>query len=127
MMKKFRILWMLGILVMLLSGCVPAPPQNAAEEIRQHHWIPQTAEGVLYFEGHTLQMDVRQDGQAIHLAGEYFVDGDTLTVLSDDYGVVVLQYTLVNNELRLTYFDKQAIFVKQEGLTETSREDSCAK
>lgn len=72
-------------------------------------------------------MDVRQDGQAIHLAGEYFVDGDTLTVLSDDYGVVVLQYTLVNNELRLTYFDKQAIFVKQEGLTETSREDSCAK
>lgn len=106
--------------MVFLSGCTTAPPQNAAEELCRYQWIPKTAEGSLTFSEDTLSLSVQQGDNSVKLSGVYFADDDTLTVLSEDYGTVVMQYALVADQLRLTYFDKEAVFVKEGGFTDTN-------
>ena len=110
--------WLMALTFLVLSGCTTAaPPQNAAEELCRYEWIPKTAEGRLTFSGGSLQLSVQQGENRIALNGVCFTDEDTLTVLSEQYGTVVMQYELAADQLHLTYFDKQATFVKGNSFT----------
>ena len=116
--KAALAVWLLWLWIVMLSGCTAAPPQSAGEEIVRYHWIPETAEGGLDFAEHQLYLSVRQGSNQVNLKGEYFMVADTLTVLSEDYGTVVMTYELVNHQLKLTYFGQEAVFVKADNFTD---------
>ena len=96
-----------------LTGCQTARPATPTEELCAHIWITEKGEGALTFEEDRLTLRVRQGENAVLLQGEYLADDHTLTILSGDYGNVVMEYTLCEDRLTLRWYDKDAVFVKK--------------
>ena len=103
-----------------LQGCAAAPPQTAAEEIKLFEWV-RTEEkgganeqlGYLVFTENGISLTSVQGENRLDLTGECVIEESTVTVISENYGTVVMGYTLSSDKLTLSYSGKGATFVKR--------------
>ena len=100
------------------ASCAKAPPVSPADEIRLHSWYLPSQQARLFFEGSEMLLVSDGDAPATYIKGRCFTDDDTLTVLSETAGTVILTYRLINDRLELTYSGRTAEFVKDDDFIE---------
>ena len=100
------------------SSCAQAPPVSPADEIRLHSWYLPSQQARLSFDGGELLLVSDGEAHVTYIKGKCFTDDDTLTVLSETAGTVVLTYKLINDRLELTYSGRTAEFVKDDNFIE---------
>lgn len=118
-MKKIFFACVTALLVFFCQGCTAAPPDCPAVEIVRYKWRPTddsgnkaASRGELVFCDDEILLAAKVSDTEVRLRGEYLIDDDTITVMSEQYGTVCMGYDLSSEYLTLTYFGKSARFVK---------------
>lgn len=118
-MKKITITCLLLFLSVTGAGCIAAPPDSPAEEVVRYKWRPSdevnsAVRGELLFNDDEILFAARLSDTEVRLRGEYLIDDNTITVMSEQYGTVCMDYELSSEYLTLTYYGKSARFVKDK-------------
>ena len=108
------------ILVGFSVACVSAPPRFPGEEIRLYEWVgldekgaKNEALGHLSFSDNSLTPTAQRGQCSLCLEGECIIDDQKITVLSEEFGTVVMGYELSSEKLTLFYSEKSAVLVKK--------------
>ncbi len=115
---KGKILYgiILALSVMSVTGCITAPPECPAQELVRHKWFPENKTGMergeLLFCDDEMLLSAKMSGTEVRLRGEYLIDDKTITVMSEQYGTVCMDYDLSSEYLTLSYYGRSAKFVK---------------
>lgn len=117
----YNAIYLLSLCIcLLMAGCVNAPPLDASEEIKRYEWVRTDENGAknetsghLAFSGSSLSLTSSYGESRLDLNGECIVENDTITVITDDFGSVVMEYELSSEKLTLKYAGKTAKFVKK--------------
>lgn len=116
---KSKILYSIILVLSVASagGCITAPPRDPAQEIVMHKWSPEGKEGEtrgeLLFCDDEMLFSAKMSDTEVRLRGEYLIDDKTITVMSEQYGTVCMDYELSSEYLTLSYYGRSAKFVKK--------------
>ncbi len=113
MKKRFAVIILCTVMLLVTASCTNAPPQNAREELLRHDWqiIDQTGkvQGTVCFREGTIHLEAGN----LHLSEEYLINDSAITFYSQTYGAVSLSYVLSGNTMQLTYFGKTVTLKKK--------------
>ena len=106
-----------GLFVVLICpGCVPAPPRNAADELKLNEWELSSASGSysgrLTFSDTQVELLVSDKSNKIPIKGEYFTNGDRIVFVTNSYGILCFSFHIEKDSLILDYSGKSVVFVK---------------
>ena len=98
---------------LILSSCRNAPPLSAKDEIARYQWtitdISGNSHGCVSF--HNGKIKVSDD--IIDFTDNCMIDEKTITIDSQKYGTVILNYTMSGNTLELEYLGKKIVLKKK--------------
>ncbi len=117
--KKVIMILCVCLTIILLSSCRTCPPSDVSEEIASYIWISKNEQGEcrLALDGKKLQLQcVSADKKEMILNGKYFADENTITVEGEDFGTVVMKYSLKNEKLTIDMYNMSIIFTKENAL-----------
>ena len=103
--------------IIFTTACTASPPTTAAEEILRHDWHMLDSEGEEYatltFDNDRFILEAEIYDSPLSLSGECFVDKETISVDTENFGTIIIRYKLSSDELTLTYFGKSVVFLKK--------------
>lgn len=106
--------------LIVLYGCTGAPPRSAEEEIKLFEWVRTDEKdardeqlGHIVFSENGVSLTSVQGDNRLDLTGECIIEESTITVITENFGTVVMGYELNSDRLTLSYFGKTATFVKK--------------
>lgn len=99
------------ILCLMLSGCTSAasPAMNSAEQLSRFDWYGKKGKSVSFSEG-SFAMKTNE----VSLSGRYSADNEELTLFTEESGVIVLPYNIIDDQLMLCYCGKELYFTKAD-------------
>ncbi len=117
-MKRLTILLYISI-SFLLFGCTPSPPQSSSDELISHTWIIADDAGnkngsLSFSEEHIIFNAQIGNDKDFNLNEECIITENKITVTSDNYGILIIEYKISGNTLILSYSDKQISLTKEK-------------
>ena len=105
--------------VMVLCACTAALPSDCRDELVSHKWAIydnfEEEKCTLCFDGEHMLINAKIDDDTIFkFDEEYIADTEKITVISENYGVLNINYKIEKDSLVLTYIDKQITFKKEK-------------
>lgn len=118
-----QIVLVLAILIMVFfCGCTHSPPKSASEEIVLYSWKLKgendnnntESTGYLNFDNDKINLTIKKGDKSELKMNEYYeIDNESIVIVSEKYGNIILKYRLKGNELELAFDDSYLYFVKQ--------------
>lgn len=119
-----RIIILLAILMLfMLYGCTPSPPETASEEIVRYSWKlkgesddnTKESNGYLNFENGKINLKIKKgDKSELELNEYYEINNESIVVNSEKYGNIIFKYKLNSGELELSFDNLGLYFVKSK-------------
>ncbi len=98
---------------LILSSCQNAPPLSAKDEIARYQWtitdISGNSHGCVSFRDGKIKIS----DDLIDFTDNCMIDEKNITIDSQKYGTVILNYTMSGNTLELEYLGKKIVLKKK--------------
>ena len=105
-----------AVFISVSEGCVPSPPESSGEEIVLNSWelvSEGKTRGSLDFTDGKIIMSADVSDGKLRISGDCYFSDKTITIDSEDCGVIAFDYELYRDKLRLTFGGKTAEFTKK--------------
>lgn len=117
-----QIVLVLAILItVFFCGCTNSPPKSAAEEIVLYSWKLKSendnnnkkSNGYLSFDNDKINLSIKKGDKSELKMNEYYeIDNESIIIISEKYGNIILKYKLKGNELELAFNNSNLYFIK---------------
>ena len=119
MKKQYQIIISLFMgFLFLFCGCTSAPPSDPSDELISNTWIlygrNNEKNGTLTFSNEHIIFNADiNESNPFTLNEEYIIEDKKITIVSENYGILSMEYSISGNELTLTYLGKNIVLKKQ--------------
>lgn len=111
-MKKLSLIVCTAVLF-ITSSCRNAPPASAKDEITSYQWtftdLSENTHGSLSFSDGKIKIS----DDIIDFCEDCAIDDNCITVCSQNYGTVIINYSLDGDDLQLEYLGKKISLKKK--------------
>ena len=111
--KKLTAILLCTSLLLITSSCKNVPPSSAKEELPLYEWtitdLSGSPHGTLSFPDGKMKIS----DELLDFTGDCTMDHNTITVNSQNYGIISVSYTLQGDSLELAFLGKKISLKKK--------------